>query len=423
MPVSARFSLILLAPLLAFGAKAPAQEHNVLAQCRAQSLEIDQIHACLDGYLDSLDNNVRALMGYLERSLSGEALSGLARSQQAFIEYRRQNCLWYLDFSSPRIEAEQIAKNCLADMTHTRFQELTGLIGAGESAVSTLDGLYVFDADRNSFQPCEGPVRLWVEGDVNAVNILQQLYLSEANSDSQPLQATLVGVVKREGNIPAGYQGIFELVEVLSVRDVSNVACANAAGTDIASAEIEAPDNAQDLAANDLDDPQSEKPEPEQQLTAIFRDWVVDCVEFDGRKSCSVTVELNELGAQVFEEDGIGATRLIIYRQDIEGTYAELNFPMREIDSPNLIRWKVDDETFGDIVGSAIRVDQLGTRQLVGSDSVLKKGLLQGMLRGNGITITVLQTVDDATGDTFVGSLIGLTKALAFADDFVKTGG
>ena len=42
------------------------------------------------------------------------------------------------------------------------------------------------------------------------------------------------------------------------------------------------------------------------------------------------------------------------------------------------------------------------------------------MIEGVDLSIEVLTEVDDAAGEEFVGTLNGLTKALAFSDDFVR---
>ena len=103
-----------------------------------------------------------------------------------------------------------------------------------------------------------------------------------------------------------------------------------------------------------------------------------------------------------------------------QSTFMELNFPDREIDSPTLIRWQVDEATFGDVVSSEIRVDQLGARQLISESAFLTTELLPALVRGDQVYINVLQSVDDDSGDEFTGTLIGLSKALGFADDFVR---
>ena len=125
--------LTLLLVLSGLSEETRAQDYNALQECAALSPLLDDIHNCMDNYLDLMDSNIGDITEFLTESLSGEALAGLNRSQQAFVEYRRQNCLWYLEFSSPRIEAEQIAKNCLAKMSRQRLQELQTLVSTEDT--------------------------------------------------------------------------------------------------------------------------------------------------------------------------------------------------------------------------------------------------------------------------------------------------
>ncbi len=46
--------------------------------------------------------------------------------------------------------------------------------------------------------------------------------------------------------------------------------------------------------------------------------------------------------------------------------------------------------------------------------------LLPMMIEGVDLSIEVLAKVDDSAGEEFVGTLNGLTKALAFSDGFVR---
>jgi len=45
------------------------------------------------------------------------------------------------------------------------------------------------------------------------------------------------------------------------------------------------------------------------------------------------------------------------------------------------------------------------------------------MLAGRTLAIEVLESVDDASGEQLEATLVGLTRALVFADDFVRDGG
>ena len=119
---------------------------------------------------------------------------------------------------------------------------------------------------------------------------------------------------------------------------------------------------------------------------------------------------------------GEGSAALSLVRRAAERATVALRFPEREIDSPARIRWRVDGDTLGDIVGSAIRVDATATRQLVEDPRFLRQELLPRMVAGGTLTVDVLASIDDERGERFTATLIGLTRALAFADDFVRDG-
>ena len=77
---------------------------------------------------------------------------------------------------------------------------------------------------------------------------------------------------------------------------------------------------------------------------------------------------------------------------------------------------------FGDILGSEIRVDEVATRQLVNERRFINEDLMPLMVGGGKLTLDVLASVDDRTGEKFSATLRGLTRALAFADEFVSDG-
>ena len=164
---------------------AKAYANNVLEECIALSPQANDIHVCLDNYLDDMDKNIAEITAVIENEMSGESLAAFAQAQQAFTTYRRRNCLWYLQFSSPRSEAEQIAKNCLVSMSQQRLSEMQSLLDAGSDEAGVLQGYYVYGADRNSFWPCGMDSRYWVEGENTVVSELQQEYLNQAITDLQ----------------------------------------------------------------------------------------------------------------------------------------------------------------------------------------------------------------------------------------------
>lgn len=409
--------MLLAAPLLGVSKDGQAQNYDVLKECASLSPLLDDIHACLDNYLDVMDGNIEDVTSYLAGFLSGESLAGLNRSQQAFVEYRRQNCLWYLDFSSPRSEAEQIAKNCLASMSLQRLEELQALVSIEDRSDQTLRGFYIYGADRNTFQPCGSDERYWVEGDSSNVGRVQQTYLSISTNDSQILHATFAGSIDKEQQAPADHQGIFVLENLIEMRVPQESDC-RLRGTSANETSPLVPSvNATLESVLDADeDSLEDQEEPQQQLIAYFGAWLVDCTESNGSRACNLEVAL--------ETERSNATdlpsRLVLNRQKQKASTIVVRLPGREIESPTLIRWKIDGLAFGDIIGSEIRVDELETRQLVKNNRFLSNNLLPMMIRGNELILDVLESVDDDFGERFAATLKGLTRALAFADDFVR---
>jgi len=417
--------LIVLAFLLLQSKSVPAQEYNALAQCRAQSTEPDSVHACMDLYLDAMDASIDSMAEFLARSLSGEALNGLGRSQLAFEEYRRQNCLWYLEFSSQREEADQIAKNCLADMSRNRLEELRRLVSNDADAGQIMVGYYAFGAESNSFQPCGRQERYWVEGTPDTVGLLQQNYLSVATTDRQLLHVTLTGRIDTQAQAPEEHQGVLQLSSLIEVRVPTDTDCSLSSEAlslaPVSVNDVTTPELVVNVADEDVVDPD----EPRQQLTAYFGEWVVDCVEVStGRKSCALQVALSQVGEGAQNAEGIGSVpSLVLNRTPELSTDIELKFPGREIESPALIHWQIDATELGDIVGSEVRVDQLGARQLVEESPYLIEEVLPMMMGGEELGVSVLESVDNRNGDSYVATLIGLTKAMQFADGFVRDEG
>lgn len=396
---------------------ARAQNYNALKECAELSPSLDDIHLCMDNYLDIMDSNISGITEYLADSLSGDALAGLARSQQAFVEYRRQNCLWYLEFSSPRTEAEQIAKNCLASMSQQRFAELQALVAVEDTSGQSQSGYYIYGAGRNTFQLCGSEERYWLEGDASLINRAQQLYLSLATSDSQALYAVFAGELDRDAQAPDEHQGVFRLTTLIDISLSTDADCrvpGNLPNSNFPDSSLSVTDLSSEIELAEL----QQQEEPQQQLIAYFGAWLVDCTENDGVRVCHLQVDLDDPSNR--GEDAVALGVLEVIRQKQQATALELIFPDREIDSPARIRWQVDKMEFGDIIGSEIRVDELTTRQLVPASRFLRSELLPMMIGGTELRIEVLESVDDATGEQFVATLNGLTKALAFSDDFVR---
>lgn len=409
---------VLLTVLTCFTApNTNAQSNNVLKDCLAGSPGTNDVHECMDNYLDLMDNNIAGMTEFLSESLSGQALAGLNRSQSAFSEYRRQNCLWYLEFSSPRSEAELIAKNCLATMSSQRWQELQGLLDEEDTSAKTVSGFYIFGDGRNSFQQCGSEASYWLEGDQSVVNDAQQLYLSLAASEFQPLHAVFAGSLDDSAPAPQGHVGVFSLSTLVDMSVPTETDCklpGNSSAFDLASSTTV--DTDADFTAEEFLDSEDQD-EPQQQLIAYFGAWLVDCTENNGRRTCNLKVALDKPASA--DSERTSAT-LIVIRGKQKRTSIEMIFPDREIDSPSLIRWRIDAFAFGDLVGSSILVDEIAARQLIPDERFLKNELLPMMIEGVDLSVEVLAEVDDSAGEEFVGTLNGLTKALAFSDGFVR---
>ena len=416
---------IIFACLMAFGQifqPAQAQIYNVLQECTAQSPDIDDIHACLDNYLDIMDANIDDVSLFLNRTLEGSSLAGFKRSQQAFVQYRRQNCLWYLEFSTPRSEAEQIAKNCLATMSQQRLSELQRLMATDNAGSSTLRGFYVYGPNSNSFQLCGREARYWVEGDNQSVSQIQQLYLNAATADLQIMYAVVTGEFEDDTPTVEGHQGVLRLAEVVEIRVPSASDCRLPSGQPTAFSALATTSIAPVEPAVVTPEPEpaivEEQEEPQQQLVAYFGAWIADCVENDGNRKCNLQVDMQSDGSA---SEGEMPT-LSVARRTRQRTTIEVRFPDREIDTPQRIRWGVDAYVFGDILGSEIRVDETATRQLVNERRFINEDLMPLMVGGGKLTLDVLASVDDRTGEKFSATLRGLTRALAFADEFVSDG-
>jgi len=199
-----------------------SQSSQILEQCRALSLVDDEIHNCLDNYLDDLDANIENLEDFIRAQLSGDGDAGVLQafeaSQIAFRSFRAANCLWYVEFSSAQAEADQIGKNCLATLSENRLSEMRQLLET-EAAPEVVSGYYVYGANRNSFQPCAGSSKYWVEGENVVVSELQQRYLNEATADLQILYAELAGAVDTEvTETYAEHDGVFVADSLVTLR-------------------------------------------------------------------------------------------------------------------------------------------------------------------------------------------------------------
>jgi len=397
--------------------KVAAQDYNVLQECMKLSNADTDINNCIDNYLDLMDDNIQDISDYIARDLPDAALDQFQLSQQAFFNYRKQNCLWYLEFSSPQSLAEKIAKNCLATMSQERLAELQSLIATDRGKANTLRGFYVYGANRNSFQPCGSDQRYWVEGDNEQVGQLQQDYLSQSTASLQVLYAELRGQIDTSTSYPE-HSGVVQLTAVTTLKLPSDSECSLPQGAtdktlanrpEIKPAAVPEPEPEQNTVA---------AVEPEQVLRAYFGEWLAECQQKQSSFTCELSVGFK--GEEVTDDN---RPVLSLTRREDRRTLVYMSFPQREIDSPTKIRWRVDKYKFGDIVGSEIRVDASGTRQLVHEKKFIGEDLMPLLTGGGEVGIEVLIDLDDDFGDQYNASLKGLTRALSFADDFVASGG
>ncbi len=400
---------------------------NALQQCIAISTDADDIHNCMDNYLDVMDDNIADITAYIGRELQGQSLEVFQRSQQAFYDYRRQNCLWYLEFSSPRDKAEQIAKNCLANMSQQRLTELQSLIASEKNSEYLQRGFYIYGPNRNSFQACGSDQRLWVEGAAEVVGQLQQDYLQAATTDLQIMHVVLDGQVNLEITAPQEHAGVINVTKVLELRVPQEADCSLPGGRAVAEVQknVEPESNepttlpAEVAAKPATDVPIELNDDPEQVLRAYFGDWLAECIQRKSQYRCDLKVAVVGDDGKANAEDGL---MLTLTRRKSKQSRVTLEFPGQEIDSPAKIRWQVDQYNFGDIVGSDIRVDEAGARQIISERKFLRDDLLPLLIQGQKLSVIVVEDVNDSKGDRYSVTLVGLTKALGFADDFVNSG-
>lgn len=394
-----------------------AQDYNVLQECMKLSDADVDINNCIDNYLDLMDDNITDISEFIAGDLSDAPLDQFQLSQQAFFEYRKQNCLWYLEFSSPRETAERIAKNCLANMSQQRLAELQSLIAAEQDTADSLRGFYVYGANRNSFQPCGTDKRYWVEGDNEQVGQLQQDYLTQSTASLQVLFAELRGRIEPNEDYPE-HDGVVLLTSIGSLKPPSDSDCKlpkPAGDTTVAAAPAVEPEPEPEPEPEEVVE---ETEEPEQVLRAYFGEWLAECKQNKTKFTCELMVD--------FSGEGVTDTnrpQLSMSRRAEQRTLLYMKFPEREVDNPAKIHWSIDSFKLGDIVGSQIRVDEVGTQQLIHEKKFVGDDLMPLLAKGSELRVDVLANVDDSEGEAYTASLQGLTRALAFADDFVSSGG
>lgn len=453
-PAAASFFVVLLVFLVFALPKTVLAkfESEILQQCRNLSLADDDIHNCLDNHLDLMDENLSDLLDFIRRELESsldntQALNALDRSQQAFETYRTENCLWYLEFSSPRNIAEQIAKNCLATMSEDRLAELQRLVKTANPQPQQ-SGYYVFGPDRNTFTPCGAQSRLWVEGESTVINELQQSYLNEATSDLQLVYVELIGEVDSSAVTSAlGHDGVFNIQGLKLLRAPTDIDCAppqldrdgGPESTDNLANDV-SPDTTIASSVSDNDDSNQAALEPEQTLTAYFGEWIAVCEQLGSSYGCALSAPLVNLNAgETAEVAEIGANTLInggaalrITRRSKERTIVDVDFPLAlgsTVTDVSQIHWTVDSFDLGkilhsqlhDIAGVGVLSGETLVRQSLRERWFIRDELLPMLLEGRNLNLSVLS--ESNVEHDLSATLNGLTRALNFADDFTSSEG
>jgi len=299
----------------------PARAYDALQACRAHSLLLTDIHACLDNYLDLIDQNLEDLTIFIDGELEGPGRAAFGRAQNSFYGYRRENCLWYLEISGTRDRAEQVAKNCMAEMSQQRLAELQGLIASYQN------------------------------GAVPKPDVAKEPKVEE-----------------------------------------------------LAAAKPVTPKEA----------PKAPEPQPApkaNELSAFFGQWEVSCNTKGNSKRCSMEVPLNPIDGK-----SSGST-LYVTRRGNELSSVELRFPGKPLNAPENVSWRVDNYSFGAVPGSIVRNDGDLSRQVINERKFVREDLLPLFRGGSEVGIT-LQAKGSA-GQRYEATLVGFSKALNFADQFI----
>ncbi len=415
-----------------------ADTSKILQQCRDLSLLDDDIHNCLDNYLDVMDDNLADVSDLIRAELSAatsgaSGLPAFEASQQAFENYRTSNCLWYLEFSEPRVEAEQIAKNCLASMSEQRLSELQLLVKI-QTRPEVVSGYYVYGSERNTLQLCGGNKRYWVEGDNVVVSELQQRYLGEANTDLQIMFVELEGDVDTEAieTFP-GHDGVFKLGALVTLRTPVDSDCVIPRGTDSQTPVADQQDEAttpDDTSVASQTSVETNPDEPIQSLTAYFGDWIARCEQLGSSYGCVLSINMTPAGSgSETVSDTEDIPKLIITRRSEARTVIDVDMPLGlvpSLDDIEKVHWQVDSVNFGPLLHS--RLESLGPsgaqthiRQALRERWFIRDELLPVMKSGRELSISLLPDTDSKLN--LSATLQGLTRALEFADDFTAAEG
>lgn len=421
-----------VAMLLLLAAPNARATSTILEQCRALSLAENDIHNCLDNHLDVLDENMADMESYILDQLSGStdqlASQAFESAQSAFELFRTNNCLWYLEFSRGRGEAEQIGKNCLATVSEQRLAELQLLVKT-QSTPAGIAGYYVYGAERNTFQPCGSDRKYWIEGENVAVSQLQQDYLRESSTELQVMFAELAGQVDETAvDNFAGHDGVFVVESVVALRlpvdsDCSFVQSRETTPPEEASPNTENQPIESEPAAEETQDSENAD-EPEQALTAYFGDWVARCEQIGSSYGCVLFVEMNTPGS----ESAADSAQLRITRRSDERTVIDVDFPnglVSGLDDIEQIHWQVDSVEFGALLHSRLEASDQNAagriRQALRERWFIRDELLPVLKDGRKLSVALLPSEDGV--QVLTAPLNGLTRALDFADDFTAAEG
>jgi len=216
------FCCVFISVLSGFVPNVYAATQTELEQCRALSLQSNDIHNCLDNFLDELD----AEMAVIEQEViaqigdpASDATIAFSLAQESFQAYRRDNCLWYQAFSEPAAEADQIAVSCLIEMSKVRLRELSSLLDSNEQSVQ-YQGFYTHADDRNSFMLCGEAERYWVTGDTQVLSQLQKIYAQDSDDENMLLYVVANGQIDRnvDTQVYPGHVGEFKLSGFIEAR-------------------------------------------------------------------------------------------------------------------------------------------------------------------------------------------------------------
>lgn len=309
---------------------------DALTRCRSESVEPDVIHACLDERLGALDERMEGLGREVLGRVDADAADGFRRSQRAFANFRRENCLWYLEIASPPDEADQVAKNCLVDTTLERLDELERLLFEARAPEAIVT--------RGTATAPPGDVSVAVDENDSAVG----------------------------GDPPRSTAG-------------------QGAGEDEA-------------------------------LLAYFGDWRADCRRGNGTARCRLGVAVTDPAPALVATaaDGSGAQLGLERRAD--GIVAiEIDLPGLSPEQPGDLRWRVDGRDLGTLSGVRLVDGRDPARQRIDDPDTIA-AILPSLRDGVELVVDSTGDAAGARGGEVAATLMGLTRALAFADDFVSGG-